>query len=164
MINREIIITINKYLKKFPVIVILGPRQVGKTTLVNQFAAQYEQYIYLNLELSEDKEPFESILPSAHFEKYMKLYRFKQFRKYVNLIWEDENLKETDEWWRFQPAVDEFNDIRRIRILSAFWMIVDETMSAYRPRTSATGKLPNISYIFSATYIYANSFKWIIFH
>jgi len=97
---------------------------------------------------NEDKEPFESILPSAHFEKYMKLYRFKQFRKYVNLIWEDENLKETDEWWRFQPAVDEFNDIRRIRILSAFWMIVDDTMSAYRPRTSATGKLPNISYIF----------------
>jgi len=41
-------------------LVIRGARQVGKTTLVNQFAAQYDQYIYLNLELSEDKEPFEN--------------------------------------------------------------------------------------------------------
>jgi uncharacterized protein len=41
-------------------LVIRGARQVGKTTLVNQFATQYEQYIYVNLELSEDKEPFEN--------------------------------------------------------------------------------------------------------
>jgi predicted AAA+ superfamily ATPase len=41
-------------------LVIRGARQVGKTTLVNQFAAQYEQYIYLNLELLEDREPFEN--------------------------------------------------------------------------------------------------------
>lgn len=41
-------------------LVIRGARQVGKTTLVNQFASEYEQYIYLNLELSEDKEPFEN--------------------------------------------------------------------------------------------------------
>jgi predicted AAA+ superfamily ATPase len=40
-------------------LVIRGARQVGKTTLVNQFAIQYDQYIYLNLELAEDKEPFE---------------------------------------------------------------------------------------------------------
>ncbi len=40
-------------------LVIRGARQVGKTTLVNQFAEQYEQYIYLNLELLEDREPFE---------------------------------------------------------------------------------------------------------
>ena len=39
-------------------LVIRGARQVGKTTLVNQFAKQYEHYIYLNLEFAEDKEPF----------------------------------------------------------------------------------------------------------
>jgi uncharacterized protein len=41
-------------------LVIRGARQVGKTTVVNQFAAQFEQYIYLNLELAEDKAPFEA--------------------------------------------------------------------------------------------------------
>ncbi|MBU3743335.1 MAG: ATP-binding protein [Sediminibacterium sp.] len=40
-------------------LVIRGARQVGKTTVVNQFASMYEQYIYVNLELAEDKEPFE---------------------------------------------------------------------------------------------------------
>lgn len=41
-------------------LVIRGARQVGKTTMVNQFAAQFDQYIYLNLELPEDKAPFEA--------------------------------------------------------------------------------------------------------
>ena len=39
-------------------LVIRGARQVGKTTLVNQFAGQFEQYIYVNLELPEDRQPF----------------------------------------------------------------------------------------------------------
>jgi len=41
-------------------LVIRGARQVGKTTLVNQFAQNYKQYIYLNLEFSEDRELFET--------------------------------------------------------------------------------------------------------
>lgn len=61
MFNRNILIELEKWrlneLRK--PLVIRGARQVGKTTLVHQFAAQYEQYIYLNLELAEDKEPFE---------------------------------------------------------------------------------------------------------
>ena len=40
-------------------LIIRGARQVGKTTLVNQFAGQFKQYIYLNLELPEDRKPFE---------------------------------------------------------------------------------------------------------
>lgn len=40
-------------------LVLRGARQVGKTTVVNQFARQFEQYIYLNLELSNDRLPFE---------------------------------------------------------------------------------------------------------
>ena len=45
-------------------------------------------------------------------------------------MYEDESLKEYDEWWKFQPGVDEFNWIRANCVSSAFWMIVDETMSA----------------------------------
>lgn len=40
-------------------LVIRGARQVGKTTLVNQFAKSFDQYIYLNLELENDRRPFE---------------------------------------------------------------------------------------------------------
>jgi uncharacterized protein len=41
-------------------LVIRGARQVGKTTVVNQFAKKFRQYVYLNLELLEDRKPFES--------------------------------------------------------------------------------------------------------
>ncbi len=40
--------------------VIRGARQVGKTTLVNEFAKNFDHYIYLNLETRADKEPFEA--------------------------------------------------------------------------------------------------------
>jgi len=61
MFKRQLLLELEKWRQNMPrkPLVIRGARQVGKTTLVNQFAAQYDQYIYLNLELSEDREPFE---------------------------------------------------------------------------------------------------------
>jgi len=40
-------------------LIIRGARQVGKTTLVNEFAKEFETYLYLNLEKSAAKELFE---------------------------------------------------------------------------------------------------------
>ena len=62
MFKRQLLLELEKWRQNMPrkPLVIRGARQVGKTTLVNQFAAQYEQYIYINLELLEDKEPFEN--------------------------------------------------------------------------------------------------------
>ncbi|MCL9967740.1 MAG: AAA family ATPase [Aquirufa antheringensis] len=61
MFKRIIIIELEKWRRaelRKPLI-IRGARQVGKTTLVNQFSKQFNQYIYLNLELDKDKAPFE---------------------------------------------------------------------------------------------------------
>ena len=41
-------------------LVLRGARQVGKTTLVDQFAKEYEVYLKLNLEKSADRQLFES--------------------------------------------------------------------------------------------------------
>lgn len=41
-------------------LVLRGARQVGKTTAVNIFARQFEQYLYLNLEREEDRKYFEN--------------------------------------------------------------------------------------------------------
>lgn len=41
-------------------LVLRGARQVGKTTLVNQFAENFDQFIYLNLENQEDKQIFQN--------------------------------------------------------------------------------------------------------
>src|SRR6185295_8555977 len=40
-------------------LILRGARQVGKTTVINQFSKEFEQYIYLNLELPQDRKPFE---------------------------------------------------------------------------------------------------------
>lgn len=44
-------------------IILRGARQVGKTTAVDIFAKDFDQYIYLNLEKKEDAEIFERGLP-----------------------------------------------------------------------------------------------------
>lgn len=42
-------------------LILRGARQVGKTTLVNQFSKEYKQYIYLNLERPEHIHFFDSL-------------------------------------------------------------------------------------------------------
>jgi predicted AAA+ superfamily ATPase len=56
MIKREAEAQINDLLKLFPAVAILGPRQVGKTTLAKQLAAGYtETTLYLDLEKQADR-------------------------------------------------------------------------------------------------------------
>ena len=40
-------------------LVLRGARQVGKTTLIDEFSKQYDCYIKLNLEQSSDAKAFE---------------------------------------------------------------------------------------------------------
>ena len=39
-------------------LVLRGARQVGKTTLVNEFGKEFDHYIRLNLELADDARAF----------------------------------------------------------------------------------------------------------
>ena len=73
--------------------------------------------------------------------------RFKEFRKLIFRIWENDSVKENDPWWEFSAAVDEFNKQQRDLIKSSIVKVEDESMSAWYPRTTKTGGLPNISYI-----------------
>ncbi|ADB42904.1 hypothetical protein CLV58_11539 [Spirosoma oryzae] len=55
MINRLIAPELVELLADRPAVALVGPRQVGKTTLVNSLAAQFEtQPLYLDLESSQD--------------------------------------------------------------------------------------------------------------
>lgn len=61
MFQRQVQKELKKWVNKEPrkPLVIRGARQVGKTTAINQFATNFDQYISLNLELPEDRQPFE---------------------------------------------------------------------------------------------------------
>ena len=61
MFERTILKELEKWETKQPrkPLVLRGARQVGKTTLVDQYARKFDNYLYLNLELPENKQPFE---------------------------------------------------------------------------------------------------------
>ena len=62
MFNRTIIKELERWAQKADrkPLVLRGARQVGKTTAVKIFSEQFEQYIYLNLELPNDRKLFEN--------------------------------------------------------------------------------------------------------
>jgi predicted AAA+ superfamily ATPase len=61
MFKRDILIELQKWATKNnrKPLIIRGARQVGKTSVVQQFAECFGQYLYLNLELKPDRRPFE---------------------------------------------------------------------------------------------------------
>jgi uncharacterized protein len=54
-------------------LIIRGARQVGKTTVVRQFSEEFQNLIYLNLELPEDRKPFENF---SNFETLLQALFF----------------------------------------------------------------------------------------
>lgn len=96
MFSRNIIKELDKWLantSRKPLI-LRGARQVGKTTLVKQFASRFDQYIYLNLELPEDRQPFEQftnvemLIQSLFFIKNCSLDQKKQTLIFIDEIQE----------------------------------------------------------------------------
>ncbi|MBF9014430.1 MULTISPECIES: ATP-binding protein [unclassified Oceanispirochaeta] len=65
MIKRKIVDELRHWAKKEnrKPLILRGARQVGKTTAVEMFSHDFEQYIYLNLEQKADRDLFEQDLP-----------------------------------------------------------------------------------------------------
>ena len=62
MLKRNLLRIIQKDLEKVPVLVLFGPRQVGKTTLAKQLAASNPAYfVYLDMELPSDRNKLSDI-------------------------------------------------------------------------------------------------------
>ena len=56
------------------------------------------------------KRHWVSISPRAKFNRYMKLYPFKQFRQFIPTVWQGtKRERDSDPWWKFSSAIKEFN-------------------------------------------------------
>jgi hypothetical protein len=95
----------------------------------------------------EDGDVWHSISASPHFEQYMAFSRFKDFRRFLPAIFSDEIKKQTDPWYQFSGAIDEFNLIHNTKFVCSQWICANESMCSLRPRTTALGGLPNISFV-----------------
>ena len=90
---------------------------------------------------------WESIVGSPAFERYMNEYRFENWCCFITTTWVYKSKKPNDPWWKFAMAVDSFNQLCKERERTSSTQILDVSMSAWRPRMTSTGGLPNISYI-----------------
>ena len=99
------------------------------------------------LAVTLDVKTWRSIIQSPNFGKYMGENRFKEYRKMIPAIWENPMVTETDPWWNFSQAVEEFNQQCQDKIKSSMWKTEDESMSAWCPQKTKCGGLPNISYV-----------------
>jgi uncharacterized protein len=62
-------------------LVLRGARQVGKTTVIEQFATQFDQYIYINLERTAEKEAFENYTTIDELVKQLFFINKKLYSK-----------------------------------------------------------------------------------
>jgi uncharacterized protein len=71
-------------------LIIRGARQVGKTTVTNEFGKTYEQYIYLNLDRKEDAQIFENYGQFSQLVENIFFIKNKSIDKQNTLIFIDE--------------------------------------------------------------------------
>lgn len=93
------------------------------------------------------REGGKGIIYAPNLGRFMKFYRFKDIKSFIPWMVKDESRKDKDPWWQFVKAVEDFNANRKSTVAASIWKVFDESMSAYRPRTTKTGGLPNISWI-----------------
>ena len=64
----------------------------------------------------------------------MKLWRFKEIKLFIPSIMEDEDLKETDDWWKAKRMLHGFMEQRKRNIFASHMLVFDESMSVFVPR------------------------------
>jgi len=84
MIERKLTPQLEQYLAQFPAVTLLGPRQVGKTTLAKKLGTK-TQSIYLDLENPQDLEKLED--PRGYLLKHRgKLIILDEVQRLPNIF------------------------------------------------------------------------------
>lgn len=86
---------------------------------------------------SDDGEGYRS---QVDLSRFMTRHRHSQIRAYLAYIWADDSIQHDDPWWMIIRGIDEFNHNRSLIFKPGPILTIDEIMSAFRPRKSATGE------------------------
>lgn len=92
MFNRDILKDLRKWAAKpnRKPLVIRGARQVGKTTAIEMFSKDFDQFISLNLEKPQDREIFEKEIPFSDLLTSLFIFAQKKRNGLKTLIFIDE--------------------------------------------------------------------------
>lgn len=132
MFKRDVFVELEKWAIKpnRKPLVVRGARQVGKTTVINQFSVRFKQYIYLNLEREADRRPFDeytniSVLVQSLF--LMKNFKFTD--KEHTLIFIDEIQEVPEAFNILRYFYEEFPEIKVIAAGSLLETIFNRGLS-----------------------------------
>ena len=83
-----------------------------------------------------------SVGPGPDFGKVMPYYLFNLYRQNLYRLWSDD-----DDEWKISKLFDAFNDHMSKLVDTGQYIVADEFMCAWRPRSDKLGRLPHISFI-----------------
>ncbi|MGL5936847.1 MAG: hypothetical protein ACRCZI_14630, partial [Cetobacterium sp.] len=85
----------------------------------------------------------------ANYGRFIPKNMFKAWQVAAPLMWSDKKFwyeeSRNKTWDLFLPVIKAYNDKRR-SLMRTNLLMIDESMSAWRPKTSKRGGLPNITY------------------
>ncbi len=85
----------------------------------------------------DDNGAWPSLCHAPHFEQYMLFSRWKDLQRFFPEMFADETKKDTDPWYQFSSAIDEFNSICQSELVDSQWISIDEIMIAWKPWKTA---------------------------
>ena len=81
-------------------------------------------------------------------KEIMSLFRFKEIKaEFPKAFWDLEAKMRGDPWHQILLLLDGFNDNRANKVASSITKVLDESMSAWKPRTTKTGGLPVLTFV-----------------
>jgi predicted AAA+ superfamily ATPase len=88
MFQRKLLYSLNKWKNKNhrKPLILRGARQVGKTTLVKMFSKEFDDFIYLNLDIKHDRELFVQVPDAKSFLNLLLLRENKRLEKTQSLL------------------------------------------------------------------------------
>ena len=94
-----------------------------------------------------DQSPRRGVRDPPSFTSWMKHWRFEEIRQLLKYSKADLSKVQTDQWAWFRKAVTDFNSNRKAVLQPGLVAVLDESMSAWKPRADKLGGLPNISFV-----------------
>ncbi|MDX9811691.1 MAG: AAA family ATPase [Bacteroidales bacterium] len=131
MFRRDILQELKKWAGKSnrKPLVLRGARQVGKTTAIEMFSKDFDQYIYLNLEKASDRQIFEKDYPFSDLLSSMFIFAGKKRAGGRTLIFIDEIQNSPRAVALLRYFFEEANDLYVITAGSLLESIMDKRIS-----------------------------------
>ena len=110
-------------------LVLRGARQVGKTTIVNMFSKEFDQYIHLNLELASEKQMFDNNYSIDELVTAIFFYKDKPKETGKTLLFIDEIQNSQEAVSSLRYFYEEVKDLYVIAAGSLLESLIDSRIS-----------------------------------